>query len=376
MRRALTVLAIALAGSACGAPAAAAGLIEPGNPVVRATKLPVAWSTQAAARLTLEQQVGQVVVGGFDGRRAPRFVRSALARDRMAGVILFAANVGSPGELRRLTASLRTASRRSALVSVDQEGGLVRRIPFAGPRPGQPRQGSPARVRRIARAGAADLRRLGVNVDYAPVADVPTGPGADIYERAFRGSPADVGRKVAAAVRGYGDRRVAATAKHFPGLGAAPRNTDDASVVIRRSAAALDRVDLAPFRAAVAAGTPLVMAAHARYPALDRTHLASQSRAILDRLLRGRMGYRGVVVTDALEAQAVLRRLPVERAAERSLAAGADLLLLTRPASYGRAVARLRARARSSPALRARLRTSVARVLELKRSLGLRVPGA
>ena len=114
------------------------------------------------------------------------------------------------------------------------------------------------------------------------------------------------------AVRGWRSGGVAATAKHFPGIGGAPANTDDAIVTIRRSRAALDAVDLPPFAAAIEAGIPLVMIGHARYPALDRSRIASQSRPIIEGVLRDELGFRGVVVTDSMEAR---RRSP--RAASR-----------------------------------------------------------
>jgi beta-N-acetylhexosaminidase len=290
-------------------------------------------------------------------------------------VILFAGNVESPRQLRQLTRSLQRAAGGGALVAVDQEGGLVRRIPFAAPRQGQPDHGPVARVRRLARQAGGDLRSLGVNVNLAPVADVPASSRADISGRAFPGPAADIAKKVAAAIEGYKAAGVAPTPKHFPGLGAAPLNTDDASVVIKRSAAQLRGADLVPFRAAVAARAPLIMVSHAGYPALDGRRIASQSKRILGDLLRARMGYAGAIVTDALEASAVLQRSSIAVAAERSLMAGCDVLLLTRPTSGRAVVERLTAKARASRAVRLRVRRAVARVLVLKRALGLRLPG-
>jgi beta-N-acetylhexosaminidase len=314
------------------------------------------------------------VVGAFDGLRAPDSIRSALERNRLSGVILFAGNVASPAQLRGLNRSLQSAAGGDALISVDQEGGLVRRIPFAAPRQGQPDHGSVARVRRLARAAANDLESLGVNVNFAPVADVPSTPNSDILQRAFAGGSAAVARKVAAAIAGYRATGVAATGKHFPGLGGAPLNTDDATVVIRRTAAQMRRVDLTPFRAAIAARVPLIMASHASYPALDGRRIASQSRRVISGLLRKDMRFEGVVVTDALEASAVLGRSSVTDAAERSLMAGCDLLLLTRPSSWPAVVRHLMTRAESSRSIRTRVREAVARVLVLKRSLKLRLP--
>jgi beta-N-acetylhexosaminidase len=145
-------------------------------------------------------------------------------------------------------------------------------------------------------------------------------------------------------------------------------------VVIRRSASRLRRADLVPFWAAVAARVPLIIVAHAAYPALDARRIASQSRRVIGGLLRGEMRYEGAVVTDALEANAVLRRSSVAKAAERSLLAGCDLLLLTRPSSWKPVVRHLAARAAASRAVGTRLRQAVARVLALKRALGLRLP--
>lgn len=326
------------------------------------------------ARLSLEQQIGQLLIVGFDGLTPPRWMRSALRSDRLSGAILFRGNVGSRGQLRALSASLHAASHGGALVSVDQEGGVVRRVPFVGPARAQSEQGPAWRVKQIARASGERLRRLGFNVNFAPVADVPGGRRSDIFPRAFGGSPSAVARKVVAAVQGYREGRVAATVKHFPGLGAAPRNTDDAPVVIRRDARKLRWIDLVPFRAAIAADVDLIMVSHATYAALDPDRIASQSRRVLDDVLRTELGYSGAVVTDALEARAVVGSDSVELAAERSLTAGCDLLLLSRPSSYRPVFERILDRALASPGVRRRVQDSAARVLVLKRALGLQLP--
>ena len=151
------------------------------------------------------------------------------------------------------------------------------------------------------------------------------------------------------------------TVKHFPGFGRATENTDDAPVTIDASREELE-IDLEPLRAAIDAGVPLVMASHALYPALDPEYIASQSPAILEELLRDELGFDGVVITDSLEAEAVLARSSVEVAAERSLAAGADLLLMTGRGSWIHVFPHLLRRARKSPSLRARIAESAARV--------------
>jgi beta-N-acetylhexosaminidase len=324
-----------------------------------------------ADHLSLRQQVGQLLILSFHGARAPGYVERILRDRTAAGVILAADNVASPNQLRGLTRSLQQAGGGSVLVSTDQEGGAVRIVPFAGPERGQPEQTTPARARAAARTAARDLRGLGVNVNFAPVADVAPA-GSAVGGRSFAGGPEAVAARVAAAVHGAQAGATAATIKHFPGFGAASANTDDRPVTIERTAAALRAGDLVPFRAGVAAGVALVMASHALYPALDARHIASQSPVLLGRLLRDELHFSGVAITDSIEARAVIRRSPVDEAAVRSVAAGADLVLMTGPGSYRLVFPRLLREARTSPTFRRRVHEAAGRVLELKRRLGLR----
>jgi beta-N-acetylhexosaminidase len=216
-----------------------------------------------------------------------------------------------------------------------------------------------------ATAAAQALRGLGITVSFAPVADVPTVPDAALAGRSFSRDPAEVSRAVRAAVAGWRAGGVAPAAKHFPGLGGASANTDKAAVTIARSRIALDVFDLPPFRAAIAAGVPLVMVGHARYPALDPRRIASQSPVIV-RLLRRQLGFRGVIVTDSMEARASLATGSITAISERAVRAGADLVLLTGRGSYTPVLRHLVAVARRSAAFRARVRESAARVLELR----------
>ena len=323
--------------------------------------------------LTLEQQVGQLLVLSFSGTTAPEYVREALRERRVAGVILFGGNITGPSQLRELTGDLRRQGGRP-IVAVDQEGGTVRRLPWAGPLVAQPAQFRRGTVRADAAAAARQLREAGVTVTLAPVADVPSARGAALAGRAFSSDPRAASDAMRDAVRGWRSGGVAATAKHFPGIGAAPANTDDAIVTISRSRAALDAVDLPPFAAAIDAGIPLVMVGHARYPVLDSSRIASQSRPIIEGVLREELGFRGVVVTDSMEARASLATGSITKVSERAIRAGADLLLLTGRGSYRPVYDHLLAVAKSSPAFRARVLESAARVLALKRR-GARPPG-
>jgi len=359
-RRRRALGAAALGAAVAGAVLGAGGGHE--RRPARTAAPPVRAAVAAADRLTALQRAGQLVVLRFRGTTAPAYVLRALRERRAAGVILFADNIASPPQLRALTTRLRRAGRGRVLITADQEGGAVQRIPWAAPSVGQPGLPTPAAAGAEAARAGRDLRAAGINVTFAPVADVAAGPV--VRSRAFPGGEDGVSALVAASVRGYRGTGVAPTAKHFPGLGAASANTD--------FRVATARPQLAPFRAAIAAGVPLVMASHALYPQLDARRIASQSPAILTDLLRRRLGFRGVVVTDSLEAKAVVRRWPTPVAAVRSVAAGADLALTTGRGSYLPVLRALLRASRRSAAFRARVRESAARVLTLQERLRAR----
>ena len=319
---------------------------------------------RAVDRLTLRQRVGQVTISSFPGTARPEYIRRRLRARETAGVILFGANGGDRAQWRRLTRQIQEAGHGRALVMVDQEGGEIRTVSHVGPEDGQPFQGSPRAVRTSARRTGRQLRAAGINVNLAPVADVPRA-GSVMQSRSFAGDERGIAARTRASVRGLRDARVAATAKHFPGLGGATTNTDDAPATVNTPL----RRDLVPFRAAIDEAVPLVMLSHASYPAVDARRIASQSRAIVTGMLRKRLGFDGVIVTDSMEAQAVLARSGVAEAAERSIRAGADLILMTGSASWNEVFPRLLAEARRDPAFRARIREGAARVLALKRTL-------
>jgi beta-N-acetylhexosaminidase len=298
-------------------------------------------------------------------------VQRALRQGRASGVILFRGNATTPAVTKALTRRLQRAGRHRVLIAVDQEGGPIRILPWLPPVPAQGDTPTVQLARSQATAAARGLHRAGINVTLAPVADVG-GQGSVMSGRAFPGGSADVSALTSAAVSGYAGSKVAPTLKHFPGLGEAGRNTDDVSVTISSPRAALATRDLAPFAAGIKAGAPLVMVSHALYSGLDRRNVASQSKAVITGLLRDRLGFNGVVITDSMEAAAVLKRSTIEVAALRSVAAGADLLLLTGAGSFPRVYKQLLTGAQQSRKFRARIAEAAARVIALKRSLGLR----
>jgi beta-N-acetylhexosaminidase len=372
-RRRAALLAVAGAALVAGAAVGAQGQ-DGRQPNLAPTPPPAATSTparaarphkpSAVARLGLARQVGKLVVLRFQGTTVPTYVRTILRRGEAAGAILFRDNVDTRGQLRALTGALRSAAGSTTpIVCIDQEGGAIRNVAWAPPVAAQAGQDPGADARAAGRA----LRAEGINVALAPVADVPSVAGAALASRAYSRDPRRVSRAVAAAVRGWRASGVAPTAKHFPGLGGATVNTDHGSATI--GAGAPTDADLAPFRAAIAAGVPLVMSSHALYPALDRRRIASQSPAILGGLLRARLHFRGVVMTDSMEAAAVRATGTLEQAAVRSVRAGADIVLTTGQGSWLRVYRALLAEAHRSPAFRARVRQSAGRVLRLQATL-------
>jgi beta-N-acetylhexosaminidase len=321
------------------------------------------------AQPTLARQAGQLVVLRFAGTSAPAYVLEALRDGRAAGAILFRDNLSGPAQARALAAQLRRSAQPPPLICVDQEGGRVRILPWVGPERSPRQQRLAGTERSDAARAARALRATGINVVLAPVADVPSVPRAALAPRAFSSDFAAAAESVAESVRGWRSGGVASTVKHFPGLGAATVNTDQASVTITRGAARLRRADLAPFRSAIAAGVPLVMVGHATYPAIDPHRIASQSTEVVDGLLRDELGFRGVVITDSTEAAAVRAVASPAQAALRNVRAGVDIVLTTGRGSYGKVYRALLAEARRDPAFRARARESAARVLALREAL-------
>ncbi|MFL5845718.1 MAG: glycoside hydrolase family 3 N-terminal domain-containing protein [Solirubrobacteraceae bacterium] len=317
--------------------------------------------------LTSIQLAGQRVVFAFSGTEVPRNLRLRIQRGEAAGVLLFGPNVASIAQVRSLTRELQAIRRPRGLtapllVMTDQEGGLVKRLPGA-PWLNPPRMGSDAVAREQGRATAGTLSSAGVNVDLAPVVDVAR-PGSQMEDegRSFGRSTAVVGRRARAFSAGLRDGGVAATAKHFPGFGAASANTDAAAVVIRTPLATLRARDEPPF---AAARTGLVMTSSAIYPALS-DQPAMLSRRIVTGELRQRLGFDGVVVTDSLNATALEGR---RNLLARVLRAGNDLLLFTTYESSARAVERLADLFHAGRLGRAAGLAAVQRILALRRTL-------
>jgi beta-N-acetylhexosaminidase len=253
----------------------------------------------------------------------------------LGGVILHTRNVAGAEELRAVTDELR-AIRPDVLVAVDQEGGGIGHLARAGApdTPGNWALGvvdDTSLTAKVATSLANHLAGLGVSVSYSPVADVQQEQSNPIIRtRSFGSDPRLVARHVAAWTTATLDAGIAPCAKHFPGHGTTTMDSHLDKVVDHRDLSLLSEVDLVPFRAAVAAGVPQIMTAHVTYPVLDGLP-ATLSRRVLVDLLRGELGYRGVIVTDALEMKAIADHVGAEAGAWMALAAGADQLIIAEP---------------------------------------------
>lgn len=328
-----------------------------------------------ARRLNLRRLAGQRLIAGVPGTRIPAGLRRMIAAGELAGVILFADNFPDRAAGRRLIKRLQAIPRPAGLtdpllIMIDQEGGLVKRVEGA-PAVSAAEMGrrGAAYSRRQGRLTGLNLRDVGVNVDLAPVVDVAR-PGGDIDEtgRAFGRTAARVTETALAFARGLRSAGVAATAKHFPGLGAVRINTDFAAQTIDLPKRTLRAVDFAPYRDFIAQGGELIMLSTAIYPAWSKRP-AAFTREIVTGELRGRLGFEGVTITDAMGTVAVNDFTGPAQATLLAARSGVDLLLYTDHRSVQRAhrvlVGRLAdGRLKLDPARRA-----VARILALRARL-------
>jgi beta-N-acetylhexosaminidase len=273
---------------------------------------------------------GRLVMVDFEGTSLDAATAAFLRQQRIRAVCLFRRNLGSEAEIRQLTTDLRDTMGDGALIAMDQEGGSVVRalcLPQAPAAMALGAVGDAVLAERVGAAIARGLGHLGINWNFAPVLDVNSNPANPVIaERSFGSDPREVARLAAAWMRGAAREGVACCVKHFPGHGDTHTDSHHALPVVDKPLAELEALDLLPFFE-LAAEAPSLMTAHIVYPRLDPERPATLSPVLLDGLLRERLGYDGVVITDALMMQAVHARWGTARAAVMALAAGADMPL-------------------------------------------------
>lgn len=282
----------------------------------------------------VRRQIGQLAIAGFAGHTLPPDLQ-ALAREfDLGGIIIFARNVESPEQVADLARQARDLQRELPLwVSVDQEGGRVARLrsPFTVWPPMQAlgRSGDEQLVARFAQALAAELKAVGINLDFTPVLDILTNPkNPAIGDRALSDTPEAVARLGAALIEALQAEGIAACGKHFPGHGDTSADSHDEMPLIEHPPDRLDAVELVPFRAAIARHVAGIMTAHILVPSLDADHPATLSPAIVDGLLKRKLGFEGMVVSDDLDMKAISARFSVAEATVRAIGAGCDLVLM------------------------------------------------
>jgi beta-N-acetylhexosaminidase len=318
--------------------------------------------------------LGQMLMVRMNGSATPELVRGA--RDGEIGGVIVFPPPGQPeeelrAEIGRVQEAATAAGRPPLLVAIDQEGGEVKRLPEGPPDSSAPElgeNGDPAEARAAGRATGRYLARLGINVDLAPVLDVPSTSASFMTSRAFGDDPRAVGELGSAFAEGLEAGGVVPAVKHFPGLGRAVANTDLGPSELDASEDELED-DLVPFREAIAREVPMVMVGNAIFQALDPRAPAALSAAVVGDLLRDELGFTGVVISDDLGAGAIDAAVSEREASVAAARAGIDILLFAGTDDAGPAhEALLDARDRGELS-RADLERSLLRILELKRSI-------
>jgi beta-N-acetylhexosaminidase len=325
-----------------------------GQPLISAVEVQISAEKGmaiAAADLSARQLAGQRVIYSYSGVTPPASLIWLIGHGQAAGIIFFAGNYRNAAQFTAAVRSLQAANASASnplrgyplLLMTDQEGGLVNRLP-GGPALSErqigarePLAAAEAAAGQAGSAAAASLSAYGLNVDLAPVLDVYRRPGDfdDRYQRSYSQQPALVAALGARFIAALQAAHLAAAAKHFPGLGAATANqdTDTTPVTIGLPAGILARDDEFPYRAAIAAGVRLVMVSWADYPQLGSARPAGLSPGIVQGILRERLGFDGVTITDAIGAGALAAYGPVQHRAQLAAGAGMDLILASSQSS-------------------------------------------
>lgn len=286
--------------------------------------------------LSLQDKVGQMLMVGFHGLEPPEWVLHMLAEGQIGGVVLFARNVESPEQLAKLTQTCHNVAKHPILIAIDQEGGIVARLREKDgftESPGAMVLGagdSEAIAEQVAMTLAEELRALGINWNLAPVVDITHDiNNPSVGTRSLGANKRRVSRLASAQIRGFQGVSVAASAKHFPGIGNTPIDTHHALAIIDDTLDDLWETDLVPFRSAVKAGCATVMVSHVTFSTIDNQYPATLSAKVTQGLLRDEIGFQGVTCTDCMEMGAIRHHYGAEESAILAVLAGQDIVLFS-----------------------------------------------
>ncbi|MDP9234412.1 MAG: glycoside hydrolase family 3 protein [Actinomycetota bacterium] len=335
--------------------------------------------------MTVAQRVGQLFAMGLAGDRLGPTEVTAIRSHHVGSVWFTETTTGGTSAVRAVTTAVQNQATASATggvrfyVAANQEGGQIQALRGSGfsTIPTAVTQGrvAPSTLRRTAAVWGHELSRAGVNLNFAPVMDVVP-PGTDaqnqpigVLQREFGHTPSRVASHGTAFIHGMSDAGIATTAKHFPGLGRVQGNTDNVAGVVDTETSATSS-SLQPFGAAVTAGVPFVMVALATYTRIDAAHLAVFSPVVM-RLLLGRLGFKGVIMSDDLGAATAVASVPPAERAIEFLSAGGDLVVSKTADATAVMADAVLARASSHPAFASRVDAAVRRILAAKDTSGL-----
>jgi len=336
------------------------------------------------ATLSLEQRVAQMFIVNLYGSQLTEAGRNFLTQQQPAGLVLLPENVKSPAEVTQLINTYQQTITESGglplLIAVDQEGGMISHLSNGFTTFPVPMlltaTGDTDLAERVGRAMAQEMLAVGVNMDLAPVADLETNPNNPIIKRrAFGNDPQMTSPILAGFIKGMQGANVLATAKHFPGHGDSSTDSHTGLPVISLDRNRLESVELAPFRAAIEAGVSTIMVAHIWYPALEpqKDLPASMSHNIVTGLLREEMGYQGLIVTDALDMDAIDTVYSYPKAALTAIKAGVDLVIAAHVSLEAQAagIQAVIDAVRSGEIPEERINESVRRILAAKERYGI-----
>jgi len=325
-----------------------------------------------------EQLSGQRLMAGFDGTQLNENLKFLIKNLKIGGIILFRRNLISPDQIRKLCLDVQeyavSCHQPKLLIAIDQEGGEVERLkaPFTT-FPGNPSMKSKEDAASFAQITAAELKKLGINMNMAPVMDVPPENFKSVMEkRAFGNDPEWVAEMGATVITHLQKNRIMAVAKHFPGIGRTSLDSHLDAPFLDIELSEMEPTDLLPFKAAIRCRAAGIMLSHIRYTLIDPDRPASLSRMIAKDLLRDQMGYKGVILTDDLDMGAIKKYFTIQESIQNIIDAEIDIALICHQGpDISTAFEEICELIRSSSSIRAQCIESCRRMAKLKTAYNL-----